>query len=1171
MSKGFVRALLESKELKAVTKAVEQRQNQLVYGVSGSQITYLTTGIYSAHPKVILFVTPSEANFSRIISDFKTFMPNQEVLTFPNLEVLPYEMLASSKEILIERAKVFSSLLKGEPQIILTTFEALANPIMPKEIYQKGFITFKVGDLVDISDLAKKLSNLGYERVELVEAPGQFAIRGGIVDIGTLTGDGFRLEFFDEEVDSIRSFDLDSQRSVDKIMELVIGPSEEVIVNEQRLIEGAVRLKKDFQSYVGRLKKPGKETVLENLNQKFLRIIEFLEQGFLPPKADELMPFLFPERYCLLDYLGEGSIVCLEEPQRINEVSSEKWEEARLKGGDWLEKGFILPRQLEYQLSLEELWAKLKHFQTCGFSLLPKEFPYWSYKKVVSIAGKSIPPFLGQIDVFLEELRRWKKLKYAIVLIAETSKQCERLLALLKEKKIEAIYVSKVDQEIIQGNIVITEGSIHGGFDFQTGRLVFLTERDIFGQGKKARKRLKSPEGSKISSFVDLKVGNYVVHVNHGIGKYLGVKTLEVGGLHKDYLEIHYAGEDKLYVPTDQINLIQKYLGSDDHKPRVNKLGGTDWAKTKNKVKESVKDMAEDLIKLYAEREKLQGYPFGTDTVWQKDFEEAFPFEETPDQLRSTTEIKKDMEKARPMDRLLCGDVGYGKTEVAIRAAFKAVMDGKQVAVLVPTTILAQQHYNTFKERCGDYGISVEILSRFRKPAEQKKTLEALKAGLVDIVIGTHRLVQEDVKFKDLGLLIVDEEQRFGVAHKERLKQLKTNIDVLTLSATPIPRTLHMSMIGVRDMSLLENPPQERLPVQTFVVEFNGFLVAEAIRRELSRGGQVYFVHNRVQDIEQVATHVQTLVPEARIGIGHGQMREEQLEEVIMEFLDGQIDVLVCTTIIETGLDISNVNTIVIDEADKMGLAQLYQLRGRVGRTNRLAYAYLTYRKDKVLSEVAEKRLQAIREFTEFGSGFKIAMRDLEIRGTGNLLGAEQSGHIMSVGFDMYCRLLEEAVQELRGEPVRTPVEPSIEINIDAYIPEGYITDQGAKMEAYRKIVLARDIEQLEDIQEEFVDRFGDLPHPVTNLFVVARIKVLAKQLGIKAILQRAKKIIFTFEGGTTDLGPNLIDLAQRRRGISFVSSPEFQMKLNLGPVSEKKPTQEIEQLLTVLKKDGIS
>ncbi|MDD4169641.1 MAG: transcription-repair coupling factor, partial [Desulfotomaculaceae bacterium] len=701
---------------------------------------------------------------------------------------------------------------------------------------------------------------------------------------------------------------------------------------------------------------------------------------------------------------------------------------------------------------------------------------------------------------------------YAIVLLVSGHQRQQQLLSDLIDCKIDAFYTGSLEGHVRAGNVAIAAGNLEGGFEFPFCRLVVLTEFDIYGQRKKLRRERKRYE--RLTPFVDMKVGDHIVHVNYGIGRYLGVVPLTIGGIQKEYLLVKYAGEDKLYVPVDQVGLIQKYLGSEGESPRLSRLGGGEWTRVKSRVKEAVREMAQDLLALYAARETVQGYAFGPDTVWQKEFEEAFPYEETPDQTRAVEDIKADMERSRPMDRLLCGDVGYGKTEVAMRAAFKAVMEGKQVAILVPTTILAQQHYNTFQQRLARYPVNVDVLSRFRTAREQRQVKLGLELGSIDIVIGTHRLVQEDVRFKDLGLLVIDEEQRFGVAHKERLKYISKNVDVLTLSATPIPRTLHMSLVGLRDTSILETPPKDRYPIQTYVMDEDPVLFREAIRRELGRGGQVFFVYNRVLDMERTAMWLQELVPEASIAIAHGQMKEDDLEQVMLDFLNGKFGVLVCTTIIENGLDISNVNTLLVKEANMMGLSQLYQLKGRVGRSNRLAYAYFTFRKDRVLGEAAEKRLAAIREFTELGSGFKIAMRDLEIRGAGNILGAEQHGHITAVGFDLYCRLLEEAVREAKGEELSQFNDTTIELPIEAYIPDDYISDTNQKVELYKRIAGLAASSALPDLEEELVDRFGDLHEAVQNLLAVAKVKLMAGSLKVKKIslLSGQLRLLFGLE-----------------------------------------------------------
>ena len=755
--------------------------------------------------------------------------------------------------------------------------------------------------------------------------------------------------------------------------------------------------------------------------------------------------------------------------------------------------------------------------------MLPKIYPGFEPQNLYSFQFRSMPPLYGKLDLLAEEVLRLKRKKYRTVLLSGTTERGEHLARSLREKDIEVGIFTQKDGPILPGQVVVMPGSLERGFDNPEIKLAVFSESEVYGRSKKqqARPRHKA-KGKRITDYQELNMGDYVVHITHGIGKYMGVESLEVGGHLKDYFALMYAGGDKLYVPTNQVDLIQKYVGADEATPKLHKLGGNEWNRVKSKAKDSIKQMAEELIKLYAARESVRGFAFSADTPWQKEFQDMFPYEETPDQLAAIEEVKMDMERPQPMDRLLCGDVGYGKTEVAMRAAFKAVMDGKQVAVLVPTTILAEQHFHTFYERFKPFPVIVESISRFKSQSEQRHILTKLKTGEIDIIIGTHRLLQKDVKFKDLGLLVVDEEQRFGVSHKEKIKQFKKNVDVLTLTATPIPRTLHMAMSGVRDMSLIETPPEDRFPIQTYVVEHNESLIRDAIIRELSREGQVYYVHNRVQTIHEEVQSLKRLVPEARIAVAHGQMNEDELEEVMLGFYEHDYDVLVCTTIIETGLDIANVNTLIVTSADKLGLSQLYQLRGRVGRSNRQAFAYLTYKKDKVLSEAAEKRLSAIREFTEFGSGFKIALKDLEIRGAGNILGTEQHGHMMAVGYDLYTKLLAAAVKELKGEKEQEELRPVLELDISAYISDEYISNASLKMEIYRRIASVDTVEEADDLEEEVEDRFGDIPEPTRSLIMISRIRVLAAKLGIGSIIQQGKVINMKFHN-TDKLTPEML------------------------------------------------
>ena len=780
-----------------------------------------------------------------------------------------------------------------------------------------------------------------------------------------------------------------------------------------------------------------------------------------------------------------------------------------------LEKGVILPESQEMFFDADSILSKLDSRKTVSLSTFNSDSQASVVSKIYNIASRQLGSFQGHVDLLFDSVRDWKASKSRVVILSGTRGRGERLCEALKEKGLDASYGSNIASPIQPGQVIITHGSLNKGFEYPALKLVIMSDKEAFGQDRKAKKAGSKHKGSKINLFADLKIGDFVVHQAHGIGQYIGIEQLSVEGVKRDYLKIRYNDSGFLYIPTNQLDLIQKYIGSEGKSPKLSKLGGTDWLKAKNKVKESLQELAGELIKIYAKRQTARGFQFSTDTVWQQQFEEQFPYEETDSQLKCIEEIKQDMESGKLMDRLLCGDVGFGKTEVAIRAIFKAAMDGKQAAYLVPTTVLAQQHYTNFLERMRDFPVKVDVLSRFRTAADQHRVLRELKAGSIDVLVGTHRLLQKDIQFKDLGLMVIDEEQRFGVGHKEVLKERKTDVHALTLTATPIPRTLHMSLVGIRDISILEDPPEERYPVQTYVMEYNQDVIRDAINRELSRKGQVFYLYNRVRTIELKAAEIQALVPEARVAVAHGQMEGRELEDIMYGFIKDEYDVLVCSTIIESGLDMPNVNTIIVEDADRMGLAQLYQLRGRVGRSNRLAYAYITYKKDKVVSEVAEKRLQAIREFTELGSGFKIAMRDMEIRGAGNLLGPEQHGHMESVGYDMYCRLLDEAVRELKGEPARQDNEEiSIDLNVSAYIDNSYIEVETQKIEMYKKIASIQDEQDAVDIEDELIDRYGDIPQPVRNLVAIAGIKAMARILGFSSVVEKNDAVIFQIANG---------------------------------------------------------
>lgn len=1144
------------------------RSQQQVFGLTGSQRNLLMAAMVTTGYPVVLVVTPGELEAGRVVDDLSALLPQLRVVQFPVHEQLPYQVLAHGMEVTASRLRVLEALCLGEQVVVVAPVEALLSRLSPPGVFAGARLELAVGMRQEIGELVRRLVAMGYERVDLVERAGQFSVRGGIADIFPMTRElPVRLEFFDDEVDSIRQFEVQSQRSDQKIDRLVVFPARETVAGRELWAMGYSAVKAEYLASRRKLAKSGDQAALGFLEEHFGQLLDMLNGEVYFPGLEQFTPYFYPRPVSLLDYLPAGTPVFIDEPLKIKEVVQSIQRERAEIYADLLTRGKVLPGQVKCYLNWDELHEDIAEHEAVYFSFMPRQAPFIRPQKIVNFAAKSMHSFLGHTDILADEIRQWRRNGNAVVLLVTGPDRGRHLLDALRDEKVDAFYLSSLDQEVKPGHVVITHGILSGGFELVNARLVVITEAEIFGQ-RKVRKREQPREaGNRLEPFTDLKAGDYVVHVNHGIGRYLGIVPLEIGGIRKEYLQVKYAGEDKLYVPTDQVSLLQKYLGAEADSPRLSKLGGAEWNRVKNRVREAVRDMAQELLALYAARETVQGYAFGPDTVWQKEFEDAFPYEETPDQLRAISEVKRDMERPRPMDRLLCGDVGYGKTEVALRAAFKAVMESKQVAVLVPTTILAQQHYNTFRERFAGYPVTVEMLSRFRTPKEQRLIIQGLKEGSVDIVIGTHRLVQEDVVFKDLGLLVVDEEQRFGVAHKEKLKKLRTSVDVLTLTATPIPRTLHMSLVGVRDTSLLETPPENRFPVQTYVLEEDPLLIREAIRRELGRGGQVYYVHNRVADLDNVASWVKGLVPEARIVTAHGQMREEELEQIMLDFIDREYDVLVCTTIIESGLDISNVNTLIIKEANNFGLAQLYQLRGRVGRANRLAYAYLTFRKDRVLNEVAEKRLAAIREFTEFGSGYKIAMRDLEIRGAGNLLGAEQHGHIAAVGFDMYCRLLEEAVREARGQQEEKPVDTVVELPVEAYIPNQYIADANQKVEIYRRIASLQSTGGIADLEEELVDRFGDLPQAVQNLLRVSRIRIMAGHLKIKSVNKQQGFYRLTFAPGHTLTGEKLVQLGEHYRNkVKFSHADgDFEIRYKVREAG-RLPAEQMDELERFLK-----
>lgn len=999
---------------------------------------------------------------------------DDNVYLYPAKDLLFYHADIKGKYLLGKRMEVVRALIeaKSEEELtVLTTADALLDGLVPLEELAGSEIHLQVGDTVDFTELQRKLSDMGYAHEVEIESPGQFAVRGGILDVYPLTEEvPVRLELWGDEIDSLRTFDVESQRSIENLEEIDIYPAAE-------------------------------------LNAKTQDLVSFLDY--------------FPQKDTLL---------FLDEPVRLKECSEEvelEYRKSAENRDDIVEQVF----------STEEIVGKINHYCSIGFTTLESKCGSFKMRKVYSLQTKSVDPYNNSFEMLTRDLKRFKRNGYRVVLLSGSRTRARRLAEDLRDYDLSSFYSEEEEREVGEGEILVTYGHVTEGYEYPMLKFMVIAESDIFGRKKRKKKR-KQYDGQKIQNFSELKVGDYVVHENHGLGIYQGIEKIEVDKITKDYMKITYAGNGNLYIPATQLDLIQKYAGSDAKKPKLNKLGTSQWTKTKNQVRTAVRIAAKDLVELYAARQQADGYVYEPDTVWQKEFEEMFPFEETEDQIQAIEDTKRDMESHKIMDRLICGDVGFGKTEIAIRAAFKAVQEGKQVVYLVPTTILAQQHYNTFAQRMKEFPVRVDLLCRFRTSTEQKKTVEDLKKGLVDVIIGTHRVLSKDVQFKDLGLLIIDEEQRFGVTHKEKIKKLRENVDVLTLTATPIPRTLHMSLIGIRDMSVLEEAPMDRMPIQTYVMEYDDEMVREAIERELSRDGQVYYVYNRVSDIADVAGRIQKLVPDANVTFAHGQMNERQLENIMYDFINGEIDVLVSTTIIETGLDISNANTMIIHDADKMGLSQLYQLRGRVGRSNRMAYAFLLYRRDKLLKEVAEKRLAAIREFTDLGSGFKIAMRDLEIRGAGNLLGAEQHGHMEAVGYDLYCKMLGEAVKQEKGELDEDVFTTTMDLNVDAYIPDAYIPNEFQKLDIYRRIASISGEEEMDDMVEELIDRFGDIPKKVQQLLQIAALKALAHEAGVIGVEQKQdeiKMIMYENAKVVPDRIPKLIQMY----GNSLVFKPE--------------------------------
>ena len=1081
----LIKTLEENKKFQELTKQISKTGPIAISGLVDVEKLHVLAGIFNETKRPMVLVTYNEIQARKLYQDLKKLI--KQTYFFPKKEITSYDYVAQSKEIEYKRIDVLNKMYlakqQKEPIIIVTTIEAVMQKMVAKDTLYQNVIDFEVGKTYLLDGIKEKLVGLGYERSDLIENKGQFSIRGGIVDVGLSEKIGVRIEFWGDEVDSIRFFQISSQRSTEMLKEITIFPAHELIVQE---LSEAVK----------------------NIQGKYpeeIEDIELIKNGDYISKINKYFNEFYENQASFLDYMSEEYLLFLDEKSKINQRKTNIIEDNNKLIASLIEKEKFVPEAIENISKFEY------NFEEKQIIYLEQNDSIKNIQKYY-FETREINFYNLQLDLLLADIVTYQKNKKKVVLLAGNEISAKKLCDILKENQINYKYKQEAEN-VKSGEIIVTIGGFSSGFENYDLNLIVISLQNNFEEPVKRKKKLSSTfKDSEKIVFADLKPGDIVVHQTHGIGQFIGVNTITADGVTKDYIKIKYRNDDILYVPTNSLDSVRKYIGGGDNSsPRLNKLGGKEWSATTSKVKKNLEAVAKDLIELYAKRQKIKGFSFSPDTPWQKQFEDSFPYTETDDQLRCIQDVKKDMEKPQPMDRLLSGDVGYGKTEVAIRAAFKAVMDQKQVAYLVPTTILANQQYEEFKTRMQEFAINVELLNRFKTKKEQDEIIKKLKLGEVDVVVGTHRLLSEDVNFKDLGLLIIDEEHRFGVKDKEKIKKLRTNIDVLTMTATPIPRTLHMSIVGVRDMSVIYEPPHNRKPVQTYVLEYDQEVITEAITKEIERGGQVFYLFNQVEGIEKKANEISMLVPEAKVGFAHGKMSGRELEEIMESFINHEINVLVCTTILESGIDIPNANTIIVENADRLGLAQLYQIRGRVGRSDKQAYAYITYKRDKLLSEVADKRLKAIKEFTEFGSGFKIAMRDLEIRGAGSMLGEMQHGHMEQVGYDTYCKLLDEVIKEMQGIEVVEEQDVQIDLAVSSYIPDNFIENSSQKIEIYQNIALCRTEEELQNVIDEVIDRYGRLPKELENLIDIARIKQLARKANILKIAQRENGIVFYF------------------------------------------------------------
>jgi transcription-repair coupling factor (superfamily II helicase) len=1106
--------MTQTTQFKDIKRTLAPGQRQLVTGLNGSAETLFIASLLHDQQRSIVYVTDTLYHAGQLVDDLANLLRDDELFEFPVEELLAAEVATSSPEYRSSRIDALRALQSDHPVVIVTALSGLRRFLPAPANFAAARFTVKVGDDFDLEDLQQRLFAMGYAHQKLVAGPGDFAVRGSIVDIYPLAADyPVRLDFFDTEVDSLRYFDPATQRSIENAETVEVLPATDFILTAAERTAGAAALTAELTKQAGKLAADAATSLTDQVQP----LIDGLKKGSVDPQLMEFADYLFPEHNQLLDYLPADGLALFGDYSRLQDAERQLLEDEANWATDKLSHHQIFAHQI-FGGELRPIVKEDKHAQLM-LALFQKGMGSLRFQAITNITTRAMQQFFGQLPVMKTEIDRWQKQNQTVVLLVQDEERLEKIEQTLDDFEIKVVLTKSAN---LQPNLTqLVPERLRTGFELPEANLVIITEAEMFQKMTKKRARRQTmANAERLKSYTDLKPGDYVVHVNHGIGKFIGMQTLTVDGVHQDYMTIDYQDNAQLFIPVTQLNLIQKYVSSEDKKPRINKLGGSEWAKTKRKVAAKIEDIADELVDLYAKRAAEKGFAFPVDDSLQTDFENDFPYAETPDQLRTIEEVKHDMEKPRPMDRLLVGDVGYGKTEVALRAAFKAVEAGKQVAFLVPTTILAQQHYDTMVSRFEGYPINVEMFSRFRTTKQIHQSIKDLESGQLDIVVGTHRLLSQDVKFKNLGLVLVDEEQRFGVKHKERLKELKANVDVLTLTATPIPRTLHMSMLGVRDLSVIETPPANRFPIQTYVMEQNAGAIQDGIRREMQRGGQVFYLHNRVDDIEKTVGQVQSLVPEARVGYIHGKMTEAQLEGVLFDFLRGEYDVLVTTTIIETGIDIPNANTLFVENADRMGLSQLYQLRGRIGRSNRVAYAYFTYKPNKVLTEVSEKRLEAIKDFTELGSGFKIAMRDLSIRGAGNLLGKQQHGFINSVGYDLYTQMLSEAVAKKRGKQTQPKTDTTVELGVEAYLPSDYIEDEQQKIEMYKRIRQLENDDEVSEIQADLIDRFGEYPDAVSQLLTIGQLK-LAADLALVDKIRRVNGDVFVTisKRGTNILG----------------------------------------------------